>query len=146
MNNKSFLEKYGAIYVFTLIVAYIASSIYSNLGRDYLTELLNNNLHYSVAMDEDLMNLNLICSIKNTGYSEVKDIKILIWSTTPSFRNIDYERSVIQPVYREDKDFFIHSVFKMNSNIYPGEIKTVKILLNKVDIVKSDFGKEKGGQ
>ncbi len=129
--NESFLKRFGVIYIFALIVAYISSSIYSNLGGNYIAEILRNNLHFAVATEEDSGHVSTICSVKNTGYSTAKDVRILIWSMQPGFSNTEFEPAVVDMTSQEGKNNFIHTIFKMKNDIYPGETKTVRFVLKK---------------
>ena len=141
--NESFLQRFGIIYIFALIVAYISSSIYNNLGGNYIAEILRNNLHFAVATEEDSGHVNTICSVKNTGYSTAKDVKILIWSMQPGFSNVEFEPAVVDMISQEGKINFIHTIFRMKNDIYPGETKTVRFVLKKA-LQAQDVGFEMG--
>jgi hypothetical protein len=141
--NESFLHRFGAIYIFVLIVAYISSSVYNNLGGNYIADILRNNLHFAVATEEDSGHVNTICSIKNTGYSTAKDVKILIWSMQPGFSNTEFESDALDMISKEGKISFIHTVFKMKNDVYPGETKTVRFVFKK-GLQAEDVGFEMG--
>lgn len=129
--NESFLERFGFIYIFVLIIAYISSSIYNNLGGDYIAEILRNNLHFAPTTEEGSGHVNIICSVKNTGYSTAKDVKILIWSIQPSFPDAEFEPATVDMISQEGKNNFIHTIFKLKNDIYPSETKTIRFVLKK---------------
>ncbi len=138
MNNQTFIGRHGAIYIFILIIAYVASAIYNNLGSSYVTENLSNNLHYAVATVEDSSQLSVICSVKNTGYNTIRGIKILLWSIKSNFTTVDFDTTTLQMISSEDKNNFIHKVFELKGNVYPSETKTFKFILKKVSDKESE--------
>ena len=129
--DGSLLNRLGSIYIFTLIVAYISSSIYNNLGGTYIAEILKNNLHYAASTEGNSGQVDLVCSLKNTGYSTLKDVKLLIWSTEPGFSNTELDSEMLSVVSQERKTNFIHTVYRLENDIYPGETKTVRFVFKK---------------
>ena len=112
-------------------MVYVSSSIYNNLGSSYIADILRNNLHFAVSTEEDSASASTICSLKNTGYNAAKDVKILIWSLKPGFSRIEFEADTVKRVSEEYKSNFLHAVFKMENDLYPGETKTVRFIFKK---------------
>lgn len=135
--DKTLFDKFGRIYIFSLVVIYVASLIYGNLGGEHVTELLNNNLHYATKVTQDSKKVCLVCSIKNTGYRTLWDVKILLWSNEVGFSDFQHENEKVTIISKETKHNYVFSEVKVNESIYPGEIKTFQFYFDK----KSDLSK-----
>jgi hypothetical protein len=129
--DKALFEKYGKSYLFALAVIYVAALIYGTLGSEHITELLNNNLHYAMKTFQDTKRVRLVCSIKNTGYRPLDDVKLILWTNEIGFFDIECKDENVKMISKETNHNYIFGEAKIEGSIFPEEIKTLHFYFTK---------------
>lgn len=137
MNSLDLLRRYGFPYLFTIIVVYVSSSIYSNLGNNYISEILNNNLHYSVGMNSSESEILIVLSVKNTGYRPIKDLKILVYGKQAGLFMMNFDSSLLKMLSQDEGATYLHNLYQMTDGVYPNEIRNVSFRVRVSDEFKN---------
>ena len=110
-------------------------------STSHIRELLNNNLHYAMKTLQDTERVRLVCSIKNTGYRPLDDVKLILWTNEVGFSDIECKDDKVTLISKETKHNYVYSEAKVEGSIFPGEIKTLHFFLRKKnDIATMDPG------
>jgi len=129
IESSQFKKSY--VYILTIIIVSVSSIIFNNIGSDYVKELLNTNLQYTCATIQGKTNTKIVCSMKNTGYRTINNIKIVMWNNCDEENEVDYNDEEVSIIQESVKKLYTKIIFQLKHEIYPEEIKTLTFIINK---------------